>query len=1139
MKHTRLPRYLALILALVAMLVPFVAFAQESNPTGPDVLPDLVYGNPTCASLNADNANFPEITSNFGFKINLAPNGKFVFQTVGTGFELTGSAPTDLTNSVTIFNSNGIKFDWLATLGIDAVIVKAQDANAYVYAPEALTDNGLVAPGTNKEISHIEFCYDYELTATKTANATYTRTFTWGIVKSVDVDNHSGFPGDQFTSNYVVDVYQTVVDSDFAVSGEITVNNPTPFEVNFSVADSVGGIAAAVVCPTYSLAPGTGTTCTYSVDLGDTLPANGTNTATITSNTTDVGGASANADYTFGDPTNTDGDAEVNINDSVKGLLGPASGNQPFAYSHDFACSTNPADYTDGIDTDTYPNKATIAETGQSDSESVTVSCTLPALQVSKTAAGSYDRTVTWSLTKSVYPASHSGIVGGVAGSSIWTVEADKTVTLGNYRVIGTITIINPAPIAQTFTVVDVLNDGTEATVNCPKNTAGPGETVVCTYEVNPQNDAAALNTATVTAAGNLPQVDDAGVSFIQNPTIGNDSGTLSDPRFAGLPWTYAPEPISGHTTRTFEETFLCPADASLYDVDGKYTRVEPNTATLNVDIDHVASASVTVDCYAPVVTKDAIAGYDETHTWSIVKSVDPESPSGYPGDELDWTWTVNVSEDSVDSNFAVNGTILVYNPAPSPMTVDVSDTLGDGTVASVDCDAVTEGNQTSLKVAANSTGSCTYSAGPGDASATWNIATATIGGASFSGSTPVNFVKNVIGGTATVVDTQIGLNEDLTAGSGQPEFTRIDSHKCSSSAGDYGEDGVYGAKIDNSATVTASNKQSDSDDATTTYTCEAGFVDLLKLTNGADSAPEIWDFVLYEGPDGFGKTQVATDSTPPASIDFGKPALSPVKIYTLCELSVPAGWSSQWLKDGQIVTPYNPNANDEDPEDLGHRCFDFQVTVGNTTHFEIDNRAPGGDPRTPGYWKNWNTCTGGGQAANAERNGGWQEGFWLLDDVLNPPGITWDDIESDAKLVPVDSCEEAVEILDQRVVNVDGVVGDGKKIANDGARTLAMHLLAAQLNFGAGACTTPEVNAKALEAETLLDEYNFDGTNTKAYLTSKNADYSKALSLANYLDEYNNGMYCGSAKQTVAAGMPAADPAPSIFVFMPVVIGQ
>ena len=45
--------------------------------------------------------------------------------------------------------------------------------------------------------------------------------------------------------------------------------------------------------------------------------------------------------------------------------------------------------------------------------------------------------------------------------------------------------------------------------------------------------------------------------------------------------------------------------------------------------------------------------------------------------------------------------------------------------------------------------------------------------------------------------------------------------------------------------------------------------------------------------------------------------------------------------------------------------------TLASTSHgaiviFEMNNEFPGGAPRTPGYWKNWHRCTGGGPAANA-----------------------------------------------------------------------------------------------------------------------------------------------------------------------------
>jgi hypothetical protein len=148
------------------------------------VAPILVDGNPSCTTLNANNATFPTITSDFGFKVNNAPTGTFPFDE-SNGGELTGGAPSDGANSVTITNVEtttlGQIFDWAATMGIDAVIVKGGDnANVYVYSPEAVSDQDLHAPinpSNNKyhDISHIEFCYDYD-PATNTPTNTPTDT---------------------------------------------------------------------------------------------------------------------------------------------------------------------------------------------------------------------------------------------------------------------------------------------------------------------------------------------------------------------------------------------------------------------------------------------------------------------------------------------------------------------------------------------------------------------------------------------------------------------------------------------------------------------------------------------------------------------------------------------------------------------------------------------------------------------------------------------------------------------------------------------------------------------------------------------------------------------------------------------------
>jgi hypothetical protein len=254
--------------------------------------------------------------------------------------------------------------------------------------------------------------------------------------------------------------------------------------------------------------------------------------------------------------------------------------------------------------------------------------------------------------------------------------------------------------------------------------------------------------------------------------------------------------------------------------------------------------------------------------------------------------------------------------------------------------------------------------------------------------------------------------------------------------------------------------------------------------------------------------------------LEFSNYNLDPDNTYTICEIGVPAGWSTTWMVDTDndgvadtVVIPYNPNADDPEPGDVGNRCFDFGAGTsypaiqGGTLVFQVDNSFPGGEPRTPGYWKNWNTCTGGNQQYTATKNAddingdgvieGWERvasGWALLDDILNDPGVSWGDFT-------IETCEDGVSILDQRDLKT------GKKRASDAAYTLAMHLLAAQLNFAAGAETCQEAQDAAVAAENLLVSIGFDGTDK--YLRPKDPEYTEALELAYRLDEYNNGYLC------------------------------
>ncbi len=366
---------------------------------------------------------------------------------------------------------------------------------------------------------------------------------------------------------------------------------------------------------------------------------------------------------------------------------------------------------------------------------------------------------------------------------------------------------------------------------------------------------------------------------------------------------------------------------------------------------------------------------------------------------------------------------------------------------------------------------------------------------------------------------------------------------------------GPFGSSETADNTVTATGSYTDSagnqwtpDLQSASASCEiGGRININKQTTfeGVDASDKYtWNFAIYDA-DG---NELATDTTSPGDtlLDFGLYNLDPGTTYTVCELGLPAGWSSIWRIDtdgdgvaDSIVLPFNPNQSDNPAEDLGVRCYDLTVSAGGTLVLDILNQHPGGGPRTPGYWKNWNRVTDGGQDENADRNGGWEEGFWLLEDVLNPNvggGINWDDILDDSFVFNITNAAVAVDILDQREIGDENVVGDGVKHSNDAAYTLAMHLLAAQLNFGAGAETCEAAQNTALAAEQLLDKYDFDGTGD--YLLSKykkpelKDDYNLAIELATWLDLYNNGEQCDG--ETVPPPVPTPDDPPTVDITSP-----
>jgi hypothetical protein len=299
------------------------------------------------------------------------------------------------------------------------------------------------------------------------------------------------------------------------------------------------------------------------------------------------------------------------------------------------------------------------------------------------------------------------------------------------------------------------------------------------------------------------------------------------------------------------------------------------------------------------------------------------------------------------------------------------------------------------------------------------------------------------------------------------------------------------------------------------------GKVDLTKLTQGTewyegntDWGTLSWNFTLT------GPGVDEADTAPPSGVTFNDVYLIPGEEYTICETGIPAGWTLAWMGDPNntgtpdTIIPFMPDVKNApvdpttgysqvyDPNYVAWpdeytndtRCVNFVVDVGETELFSVDNQYPGGEPRTIGYWKNWNTCTGGSQWITAGELGGPAAGVYILDDLLNDPGYT-------IGILPLGGadCEIAVDVLDKRDVD------SGKKMASDAAYGMAAQLLAAELNLSAGAETCDEVVDAVNAGQNLLESIDFDGTGK--YLKGKKGADANALAFT--LDTYNNGGLC------------------------------
>jgi hypothetical protein len=227
-----------------------------------------------------------------------------------------------------------------------------------------------------------------DLAVSKTAETSYIRTHNWDIDKSVTTENgymEDGVPkiwlyidgtGDE-QATWTVDVtYGGSVDSDFDVSGVITIENTGDLPATITSIEDVLGeteipVTVSGIELPYTLPAGETLELSYSQTVESMI--DGSNDVTVT---TERDNYEASAEIIWSETPTTENYETINVAD-ISDLFGEqtlgtvtAPDNAQFTYSKDFAWE----DYGKDAGGDyVYDNEATIVETGQSDDATLKV----------------------------------------------------------------------------------------------------------------------------------------------------------------------------------------------------------------------------------------------------------------------------------------------------------------------------------------------------------------------------------------------------------------------------------------------------------------------------------------------------------------------------------------------------------------------------------------------------------------------------------------------------------------------------------------------------------------------------------------------------------------------------------------------
>jgi P pilus assembly chaperone PapD len=613
-----------------------------------------------------------------------------------------------------------------------------------------------------------------------TATTERTRTYEWTLTKTASAQKLEMFRNDSATVTYTVTASKGAGVEKAFLKGTITVTNGGEVatqDLQIVVQSSLTPNNAPVLKSATvdlgaksQLQPGETAAYAYVVEVpgavsGESYKA--TALITIKNHSGSIG--SAEGPSPAATAVMTAAIADVNASVNVDDSFGPtfafsASGTQ--TYTRTFRCDEDRGDKV---------NTATIRQTGQSASATVTVNCY--SLSVTTGATTSFTRTWTWSIAKG---ASTSAVT--LEPDNVETRQVDYEVTLSStsadsaWAVKGDIVISNPAPIAAPLSSVTAVLPAGPATVTCPASAAATDLTT-CTYERSLPSGAATSVTATVTMpnapSGTTSYTASANVDFASAAiTKVDESVTVTDVLNGNASTTLG--------TATGSARYTYPRIVGPYSKCGPYTFA--NTASFLGASGARGSASanvaVTVKCYDLTLEGTATTSLTRTWTWSIDKTASADSLTLEPGQAGSVGYVVALSAQSADSQWAASGRLTVTNPAPVAASLSSLTATAAGTGAAL--------SGCPVSVPARGSVDCAWSASLGSAAGGPLALSASLANSdafnssSYSGSGTVDFsgaTVTKVDETATVTDTfGGGTPRDLgfvTAPSGRFDYSQ------------------------------------------------------------------------------------------------------------------------------------------------------------------------------------------------------------------------------------------------------------------------------------------------------------------------------------------------------------------------------